>query len=483
MARRLILFVILQLIITSHGENDLDCDPFAFDSSKHSKKENIEQPPIPISDGVEPKVKIIDLNFDCLANICRFLVADDLLNVAQTNSHLTEAANYVSQHYGEKIIHVSDSRQLPKIELEEFDLRRFPAISKRIFFNSSEIRSVLRYVGEGIRDLQLDLSKVRDSEGLIRDIEKYCSGTLVSMEVHGVFDSFELNESFTNLQSISFVNGTLNESLLRFNKWFPGMKSLKLSNVKLVDANLVKINFPHLEHLTVEIDELNIFTLSDFKIILMQNQQIRRLNILKYKCYDYWEDRGSNVIEFVKETLPDLEEFSWGPSMHRHINRNITLSFRNLKKVHAFIGGIPNSMSGVTHIPFEFGKLKTMTLEFTGILQEIVPFVGTQNNLTTLKLISGFKRKPSHPSILNIVSSLPILIELYLDGFQVCSDDLKELLTHFETLNKIQWLHKRLSPNDMGILKNFKRLAGWNYTIEYTSKYIISTCSRQSMLK
>lgn len=460
-----ILILLFQLFFISNGEDDLDFDQSLFDLPEQSTLSSL-------SDEATAKIKITDLNFDCLEVIFQNLNQNDLLNVAQANTHLVEVANYVARHQSDKIVHICDRQRFPKMDRQPTDLRLLPTSYNRIFFRSENARAVMPLIGGGIKKLFVDFRNIKEPEKLMESIERQCGNTLVSMELHGLQSSFVLRKSFPKIENVVFVNSSLNEDLLQFKKWFPAMKSLKLSKITVNDSKLLVLHYPFLVDLTVDIDRLGIFTLPDFKTLLQLNPQIQKLNILKFKHHDA-TDRNSDLIEFIHVALPELKELKWGPGVQRHINRqNHVMTFKNITTLDIYVGRWDQIS---VHFPFRFENLRNLTIRFDGFLEHrIVTFIRIHTDITSLKIVSAYKKNYSS-SIRIIVESLTRLKELYLDGYFLTSGELTELATR-HNLRKFQFSFSREVLQQFTENPVFDMLAiGWTCSIGNVGKSVVFT--------
>lgn len=417
------------------------------------------------------------------------------------NVNLTEAANYILRHHGEKFIHITDGEQVfdAEPELQENGLRKISPLAGRIFLSTAEIRSIMPIISEEIKHLAIDFNSTQDPVGLLNDIMEYCSDKLISIEFYGFNTSCPmLNASFPNVENVAFVDGTIGENLLQFNKWFPAMKSLKLSNVNITNPKLVTIQFEHLESLTLEIDEINSFSLDDFADILEENRKIRHLNIIEISYGYAWAKsfspniRGpdTTLIEFIGEILPELEELTLGKHTELIIDDRTPVTFNKLKKLEVYF----DNWKQWYKFPYESEKIETLSIEFTGSLHsEMIDFIEEQTELTKLKLVrSGIVDGYTAP-IQFTVSLLPKLSELYLDGLYVSEEDLKEILIGKPSLNKIEWVYYDYVPTETDESEGSEvtsysrqipecircpRRTRWQCTAKRFEKYIVFTYGR-----
>lgn len=425
------------------------------------------------------KTDITNLNFDCLANVCSYLSDEDLLSVSQANSYLTEAANYVFQHQSEKIIHISDDSKPPHPEPQDDDLRLAPATLKRIFLNSAEFHSIIPTVQDGITRLAVNFRNLLQPAQLFNEIIKLCSKQLITIEFYGLNETFSVfRDSFPNVGNVAFVDGTMNENTLRLNRWFPAMKSLKLSNVNISNPRLILTKFPKLVTLSAEIHGADGFSLQNFKEFLFRNPQIRSLNIMKTRNFDAVmaaDEDNSNFIEFINVMLPNLEELKWGPSLHLLVRPNTLVTFRNVKKFETFLV----RWDQISPISFAFEKLESLSIEFGFWNPIFVPFIANQTELTKLKLKNQM-RTIYNQRLRNVYLLLPKLSEVYIDGLIIAPVELSVILKNCRSLTKFQWTDYRDSARNGDQVGSFEYPSQWQHLIERTSRYITYTFMRNS---
>lgn len=415
-------------------------------------------------DTMEPGLKIIGLDGNCLERIFSFLNEDDILSVAQANSHLTDAANHVLRHQGQKSIHITDDR-FPKTLPQINDFRNISATSKRFFFKSSEAHTILPIVGKGITKLIIDFDKITNPESLLHDVEQYCSDSLKTMEWNRMPKTIQtVTKSFPKVEEVTFIKGGMDRDSLQFNKWFPAMKKLQLSNIEFTSSGEpLAVRFPHLENLSIDIDDRYGFSLANFGRMLQLNTQIRCLSITKFK-HSGGRDICSALIEFINETLPQLEELSLGKSMNWHFDHDNLSTFKNLRKLDIYLG----KRSDIEKpIPLAFEKLESLSIKIEySIDDRMINFIKKQTDLTSIKVLSEHKLNYNRPNVASIISSLPKVSELYLGGLFLYRGELYDLLEKCKSLTKIQWSYHKKTRRDRDGLMFFDCPDLWQYSID-----------------
>lgn len=131
------------------------------------------------------KLKLIDLNKDCLIKLCRFLTHQDLLRLRKVHQHFHNAVDYVSIVNGRK------SNKAPTLKILVWEVKL--------------IEEYLQLFGKQIEYLKINLEDCDDSTEKIfkKSIENHCGGGNIK---HCSFTRFTITESFFN-KNKSFFNG------------------------------------------------------------------------------------------------------------------------------------------------------------------------------------------------------------------------------------------------------------------------------------
>lgn len=420
--------------------------------------------------------KLIDLNFDCLENVCKFLENNDLLNVAQANSHLTEAALYTLNNRIGKIIHITDKIEFIAPEPKD---KKLGEISNPIILNSTKFQSSIPFIKDGITAIAVHFKDLWNSRQVLHDIIDCCSEQLTTLEFHGITDWYPtLNVTFPRVETLAFVDGVMNNNLLQFNEWFPAMKSLRLSNVTIQNPNLIVVQWPNLESFATEIDSRNSLSISRFERMLQLNPQIRSLNILEYQNRDNTLNIASpnsnlDVIQIIKQTLPDLQELTIPETLYIYLppERNYLVTFPNVTEFDVNFHMWDRFKAPV---PFDFEHLDSLTIRFTFWMSNMQAFITRQTNLTTLSLTPVSTRTTMEMSaLLETLSKLPILATLNIENFVLTKDGMINILTMFPPLKKFQYVYRKVAPYYKSEIADSFQSVGWSYTIDRFKKYDI----------
>lgn len=210
----------------------------AKDNSQPAKRPRIDnaiQNVIPVN----TLMKISDLNIDCLEEIFDHLSGIDLLNVADTNTRFRKAAVLVvARRIGCGIVFTTN-----------FSIK-FGFIRREELMGLVYVLRFLRCFGHLITHLDIYVEYAIDNDGfseIIRYVNEYCAQNLLGIHINGSCEIIidNISKEFVKLMFLSLNNCTLGRNLKDFNKWFPQMKSLSMSNTNILDPKCIELHFPH----------------------------------------------------------------------------------------------------------------------------------------------------------------------------------------------------------------------------------------------
>lgn len=198
--------------------------------------------------GNTPRI-LIDLHDDCLREIYKYLDLKDLLSVIQVNDRFKESINSLFvQKYSNKLV---------KITFSDYDVEK---LDVHVLKAMPIITPFLQYFGPSIPKLVValvvafDEKKSEESLAIEESILKYCDGLKELKLQHcrkGAFDA--IVKPFNSLEVFRFHNGYLGENISQFNKWFPKLRSLKISHAIVANKFCIEETMPSLEHLDIKI--------------------------------------------------------------------------------------------------------------------------------------------------------------------------------------------------------------------------------------
>lgn len=236
-----------------------------YQLTKRPKTENI----------VESQHEIYNLNDDCLGEVFMLLNHEDLLNVADTSKRFSDLAKSV---YKRKYI----DRSVVIIHPSKWYNNR---CEDPIFMSKLHVAlKLLRNFGEVIQKLSVTFdNKTMNVErlGVLENyIMKYCSqkDSLKELRLRNcrkkAFDNIE--QPFESLEVFIFENGHLGISISDFNRWFPKIRHLELSQVKTANKSFLNQNIPHLHHLDFD-------STCDMEAAISMNPKLQSIKLSKCK--------------------------------------------------------------------------------------------------------------------------------------------------------------------------------------------------------
>lgn len=341
-----------------------------------------------------------NLNIDlCFELIFPYLDLKDLVNVADTNKQMKDAAETTfCRKYGRNLFvfytktqHVLQSTA----RVTYLDVRD----SKMCF-------GVLRCFGHLITKLMLDyyFSFPLFCSRLDFYVNKYSIDYVTELEIYGYESALEsLQEPILNVEKIRLILCDLDEPSTRLNYLFPNLRSLEfardfLVSTKIDDQYCIASNYPHLEHLSVHVtndSEIPGFREEIILAALKANPQIRSLCLYSL---DY--DLPIDFFHKISESCECLETLE--------INGNLSefddvVHFKSVKTFSIFpIGCHLKSM------PFTFDDLEIFNWKVPSLIEEFI-FSFIQNNPTIRKI--SFCNSFNSPVMIESVESIKFVRE------------------------------------------------------------------------
>lgn len=146
----------------------------------------------------------------------------------------------------------------------------------------------LRCLGSSISDLWIwcDGWNENQCKHIHQYVNKYCAESLVQIEWFGVssriyIDLFE--QPFMNVQIVKVVGCNLGDQLPLFQKYFPNIHTLYLSDVQVDTLRPIKTQFYHLQELRIHIDHRSRdFTVSEATHLLQICPRLQSLEIIVF---------------------------------------------------------------------------------------------------------------------------------------------------------------------------------------------------------
>lgn len=248
--------------------------------------------------------QITDLNDDCLQMIFEFLDIQSLVNIADSNRWLVNAARLVYIRKFSKISVVIDFNNHNCWGLTHNDTNIYVYDPKICF-------RLLRIMGFAITDLRIcyNATEVKQFKYVEQYIKQYCSGT-VRMLQFAHKPSFwiqNFEKPFTKVESVKCLASKFGNEFHYFPRWFPNLRILELDNCDIT-YEITFPPFPHLTKLRISWTKIPQTRISQ---IIRDSSQMQSLEIALKPQYelsksgmwlrhDYVDTNRNELIEFTK---------------------------------------------------------------------------------------------------------------------------------------------------------------------------------------
>lgn len=164
-------------------------------------------------------------------------------------------------------------------------------------------------------------------------MKEKCSDTLVELQVYYLWTDFlgTIIKPFKNVKTVILNGGNqfMNSNSVRmnFSEMFPAVSSLTFNNVRTKNTSKFALNYPHLEHLSVLIQEFNerVSTSCMNERVVMElirmNPQIQSIDLT---------DASDHLLEMITHELPMLKQLQLNGFIRQHDNV-INIHFEHVK--------------------------------------------------------------------------------------------------------------------------------------------------------
>lgn len=348
-------------------------------------------------------MKITDMNLICLEECFEYLEYADLLSVANSNTRLRRAAQFV---YFRKP--------------DQNCLTIYPP-------NSTKIRRSLEFLrcfGNLISSLKL--YAFEKDELLFSHLNEYCAEYLTKIHLDFTRECSmkELKRPFSKVREV-YMNMCDTQRMSSFNKIFPKMRRLLFITTEKSKVDCVVDHFPYLEELDISFDpSKRQHVLSSLRL----NPQLKSLHLSTY--IDDGLTIDEDTLQDAIESMHNLEVLTLRLIRFNNFH-NKYISLKSLKKFHISV----NNCNQLKFL-FLFDKLEclNMNLSCANLLSEnFYNFIGRHSHIKELKIrISSFILFDFDLSRLWKV--LPLLENLRLYGFRLSVDDVLRLLSKLKSL-------------------------------------------------
>ena len=380
------------------------------------------------------KLKLTHLDIDCLERIFRYLSPGDLINVADSNKQLKQAADLAFYfEYGSK-----------KISIVGFssDPWRWNVGCRILIRHLKSTLRLLRCFGHLIsklgiclRDEYIDKIELLDTNFsyLVSYIQEYCVKSLTHFEIDGTTGKFNWShfvKAFPNIRVVDVQSSDLTDDISLI-KLFPNMRRLTYQHRRNTDilASIDQTGFSNLEHFEM-IDRDSSEAASKFQTIQWPNQ-LQSLSIPFTAIYP--------SISEVYAHLQDLRLNEVHSCSYR--NRQITtkIHFKTVKRLEIYYS------DGFCGIPFSFDQLEELILKFhhsTIYLKyhhkQFYDFISEHPSILKLEMLG--KCEINFPELMNRLSSIR---EMKLWSISKTSDVIR-IMNEKKTLKRIECSFEKL---------------------------------------
>lgn len=409
------------------------------------------------------KLKITDLDVNCLEVMFNHLNISDLLNVADSNETLKRAAGMVFlRRYSEKKIWLHK----PRLSIN----RKLHVYSENIMIEDLKTcLQILRCFGDLIGKLEITEEEVSSDweftekfginqiihNAIMTYVNDFCSKSLKQFALVMVPKSAlnQLKKPFVALETLQLFSCCLSKNLLSLDVLFPNLQNLSLNFNKVDDATIIQEHWPHLKLFEVNIDRWNIQQ-KHVEEMLRVNPKLQSL-----KISSGWD---ADILKSVSKFLQFIECLEIGNHFGGFTGFDgDVIHFTTLKRLKmSLIGTEPGPMCT---LPLSFQQLEELSIETNYELDETF-FAFLRKNPTIKKLdipalrtpILQVERFKSSKEFVN-------LTELYSNRFTFNADTAIDFISECKSLKKFHF--KVESPEEYDDLL-IQLHSGWHVSID-----------------
>lgn len=372
------------------------------------------------------KIRITDMNMDCIILIHEELSFVDMLSMAKANpAFVFAAANIFRRKYSKRTVQIVT----PFEETGPIKMNVFDDLIYIVQFETA--KSILNLFGPLIINLEIyqhseQISGDKDVLLIINLLNLHCSGTIKRLQLTAVYEEnffVHMKKPFKQLESLSIKKGhltTLNSNL-DLSELFPVIKFLELGYLRIHDETCIEQTFRHLEHLSIRInkkcDKFKFFDEANIKRLIQKNPTIQHLTL------DY---SNRAFLRFISENMKQLNALTLVCYDDRSENDQQEIVFEHVKQfstIACYFNSVPNNL--------RFKSLEIFRPDHNpDAVHSWLDFVARHTHLKKLYV----KGRPLGDKMLqNLTSIVPNLIEI----FARLDDDVKdETIVNFVQINK-----------------------------------------------
>lgn len=385
-----------------------------------------------------------------------------LFAFSQTNKNYNSViTSIVERRMAKNLITFNTTSQVDEMDNDVLETKDSITIQKSQF-----ALTVLKKVGNFITNLEIRQCCNReydDIQLIKKSIAQYCSDTLKQLQIINEHENATLHSNFfseftkplKNVENVSLRGqfGVLENSNLKFNDIFPGMRRLSLKSLDVLDMSWVNQTFHNLQDLYAEVwsfDNQNRLTEEAQGSLLINNPQIGSLVLknARLKLLGMLSDRMPNLENL---TLTSYTEFSFHSIDHQiHFDNvkylKMQLGFRSvpknlfLKNIEVFeTDAFPNDCSRWIEFVDKHKHLRVLRFAYPIKTGHIKQLAAIKPNL--VEILLKMDENADFDSIARLIESSPKLEKVILDLPWRNPEPLAKFL---ENRFKCNWIFSRI---------------------------------------
>lgn len=390
------------------------------------------------------KIKLSDLNMDCMLTILDELDFVDLLGIAQVNKYFSILAAEVfrSKFSSNTIVLYNfvyeDERNSDGIYFKSFErlcIVKREKVHRITMVHDGQIQitdfqtglKTLKYFGNAIQKLNIytDDTDTEQSKILSRFLNEYCSESLIELWLDIIKGSAPLfmPKSFNKLTHITFGGflPKMGRKTPPSNQTFPALTALTL-NLNDKGSDYLNSHFPHLKQLNI----MKLKRIDDINNLLAANSHIR--------CVSYHQ-KSPRSLKMISAILPKLENLTlWSFNLD---DDDDEIHFENVERftMKDFFGSPKN---------LHFPKLREAHIPIGAYFDDSINFLREHKQLNRIELEFS---NLNDTQFEKVTENLPNLVEISACSTGTNSIGIDTIVTFLEN-------HNELMRFDLGNCRN-----------------------------
>ncbi|XP_055297624.1 uncharacterized protein LOC129566095 [Sitodiplosis mosellana] len=415
---------------------------------------------------------LLDLNIQCLRELRRYLNICDIVSLAEayniTESNVNELENSEdnTEHLTkskfiqfawavqEMFLHING----PSININHTD-RSLNDINNEFQFYVK----LLRHFGSYIKELNVIVRKEGIEAGkLFGDaIQTYCRESLVSIKVTSIDGDFlsNISQPFPNVETLKICGEQLGVNPIKFNKWFPKLRSLEFGDTNFTNPECIEHHFPQLTRLVIQNQKnfsTGFLTCTSLGIALHLNPQLESLRISDAFGLANAINFNKSLLVFIKRKLPNLRRLQLISRQYGWRGDSEFISIDSLTRLKV----VAYESESLMTIPVRSNQMTQLHLKilnnfdgFDGIMEFV------KKNATVYALTISAKIKHFHlndDKFANFISGLKYLKTLAIEYYWQDNEAIDAIVHFLSICSKIKrfdifWWTSDLEPKEHDI--------------------------------